>query len=222
MSRIGRPEAAFGIEAQAEYLDLALTALRMPRAVVVGQDIGALVALQLAARRPERVERLALVSPADPADLPGAAIRGVQRASARVVLGANSLFGAAPLLTPLLQEAVLAPANMPDLLVARYLAPYVGSDGVSHLLTLARSLELEDEGAVSLGDIKAPTLTIRGAEDGSGAAALAARLIAALEHASSVREETVVGSGRLIAEDAPLQLAALLAEWANVSPESGV
>jgi pimeloyl-ACP methyl ester carboxylesterase len=211
------PDGAYGIEAQAEYLDLALTALRLPKAVVVGHDIGALVALQLAARRPERVERLLLVSPADPLDLPGPAIRALQRASARLALGANSLFGAGPLLAPFLREAVRTPAHMPDLLVARYLAPYVGGDGAAHLLTLARSLELEDDGALSLRDIKAPTLTVRGGEDASGGAALAARMLAALDGAESVREETVAGAGQLIPEDAPRELTSLIAEWANVS-----
>ena len=216
------PDAAYGIEAQAEYLDLALTALRLPRALIVGQDIGALVALQLAARRPERVDRLALVSPADPADLPGPAIRALQRASARVALGANSMFGAGSLLTPLLREGVADAEHMSDLLVARYLAPYVGTNGVSHLLMLARSLELEEQDVVPLGDVKAPTMTIRGARDTSGGASLATRLIAGLESAESVRQETVPESGPLIAEDAPLQLATLIGDWANVSLASPV
>ena len=48
-----RPEdSGYGVVAQAEYLDLALTALRLPRAVIVAQDVAALVGVQLAARRP--------------------------------------------------------------------------------------------------------------------------------------------------------------------------
>jgi hypothetical protein len=33
---------------------------------------------------------------------------------------------------------------MPDKLVARYLAPYVGEEGLNHLLLLARSIDDED------------------------------------------------------------------------------
>src|SRR3954453_8361531 len=56
-------DAPFGIAAQSQYLDRALTGLRLPKATVVGVDLGAAVALHLAATRPERVERLVLVNP---------------------------------------------------------------------------------------------------------------------------------------------------------------
>ena len=48
-------DADFGIAAQAEYLDAAMTVLRVPRAVVVGVDLGGDVAMKLAANRPDRV-----------------------------------------------------------------------------------------------------------------------------------------------------------------------
>src|SRR5690606_29340281 len=48
---------ALRIGAQAEYVDRALTALRIPGAIVVGQDVGCIVALMLAARRPQQVKR---------------------------------------------------------------------------------------------------------------------------------------------------------------------
>jgi pimeloyl-ACP methyl ester carboxylesterase len=210
-------DAGYGIEAQAEYLDLSLTALRLPKAIIVGQDIGALVALQLAARRPERVDRVVLVSPADHTELPGPSVRALQRASARVALGANSLFGAEPLLAPLLRESVAVPAHMPDLLVARYLAPFIGSDGVSHLLMLARSLELEESETLPLSQVTAPAMIVQGASDISTSAELAVRLVADLDRVTGVRHETVAGAGQLVAEDAPGALAALIHHWANVS-----
>src|SRR5256885_2566502 len=48
-------DADFGIAAQAEYLDAAMTVLRVPRAVVVGVDLGGCVAMKPAAHRPARV-----------------------------------------------------------------------------------------------------------------------------------------------------------------------
>lgn len=209
-------DAAYGLAAQVEYLDHALTALRLPKAIIVGQDVGALVALQLAVRRPERVERLVLVNPSDPADLPGAPVRALQRASARVAMGANSLFGAAPLLTPLLRESVADPANMSELLMARYLAPYLGSEGVSHLLLLARSLEVEDDDGLNLGRVQAPVLLVHGVSDPAIDATLVARLLAELSATAAIRLETMHGVGRLVAEDAPAELAALIRDWANV------
>ena len=56
-------DADFGIAAQAEYLDAAMTALRVARGVLVGVDLGADIAVRLAATRPERVEKLVLINP---------------------------------------------------------------------------------------------------------------------------------------------------------------
>src|SRR5207245_6966026 len=50
-------DADFGIAAQAEYIDAAMTVLRVSRAVVVGVDIGGGVAMKLAASGPRRVHR---------------------------------------------------------------------------------------------------------------------------------------------------------------------
>src|SRR5688500_19105352 len=67
-------DADFGIAAQAEYLDAAMTALRVARGIVVGVDIGGDVALRLAATRPERVERLVSFNRPALAEIPGGGI----------------------------------------------------------------------------------------------------------------------------------------------------
>ena len=205
-------DAVYGIGAQAAYLERALTALRVPVASVVGQDIGAVVAMLLAATRPNRVQRLALVSAPDPGDLPGTAIRAMQRVSARAALGANSLFGAQPLLEPLMQGAVADPAHMPPALRSRYLAPFVGSDGVTRLLQLASAVELEEEELAQLRDIRCPTLLVNGAADETDTASGVTVIASALgDERALVR--TVAGAGRLVAEDAPEALSQLLLEW---------
>lgn len=216
-------DAGYGLVTQAEYLDRALTALRLPKAVVVGQGVGALVALQLAARRPERIERLFLINPVDPNDLPGAEIRALQRAAARIVLGAHGLFGASQVLAPFLRESAGSPGPLSDLLVARYTAPYLGDEGLSHLLLLARSLELEDDEQLQLSAVKAPV-------------ALAVGKLAAREHlqdaeriATELRASgqstdvmLVPDAGFLPAEDQPVALASRIRDWINVSKAADV
>src|SRR5918911_3189342 len=68
-------DADFSVAAQAEYLDRALTALRLQRASIVGVDLGGTIALRLAATRPERVDRLVVVNPPAMDELPGRDIR---------------------------------------------------------------------------------------------------------------------------------------------------
>jgi len=214
-----RPEdAGYGIIAQAEYVDRALTALRLPKALVVGQDIGAIVALQLAARRPERVDRLLLINPPNSADLPGPSIRATQRAAARIAIGVLGYFVTGQALTPFLREAVADPAHMPDLLVARYMAPFIGSDGLSHLLLLARSLELDVEDAIQLGRVRASVLMVLGEQDETVDRTMVNAMAAALSGGEvPPRIEMVPDAGSLIAEDAPSELSRIIADWVNVS-----
>ena len=123
-------DADFGIAAQAELVDRALTALRLPKATVVGIDLGGAVALRLAATRPERVERLLLINPIALDEIPADDVTTLQRNTARFAFRASrGILGAAPILGEVLRRSVVNDANMPDKLVARYLAPYVGEEG---------------------------------------------------------------------------------------------
>ena len=214
-----RPEdGGYGIVAQAEYLDRAMAALRLPKAVVVGQDIGALVAVQLAARRPERVDRLFLISPAEPDDLPGPSVRALQRAAARVSLGGQGMLAAAHVLAPLLRESSAKPELMTDLLVARYTAPYVGDDGLPHLLELARSLELEEDEGLQLANVRAPVLIALGKLDIANKEEPLRSMASDLASSGvPMREEIIPGSGAFPAEDQPERLSKLILSWINVS-----
>ena len=205
-------DAAYNPGAQAEYLERVLTALRLPAASVVGQDIGALVALTLAAKRPSTVARLALLNAPDPSDLPGPEIRALQRMSARVALGANALFGALPLVQALLLASVADPAHMPPLLVARYLAPFVGNDGVARLLHLASAVELSEDDQARLRDVSCPVTLAFGAPDDLGERADNRERVALLAPSGS-NVVTVPGAGRLMAEDVPDELVRLILAW---------
>lgn len=201
-------DADYGVASQAEYLDRALTALRINQPTIGGVGLGGSVALRLAATRPERVDRLVLVNTPAFDLLPGREVRMVQAATARSPLRVSrSVLGVAPLLTPALRESVADPAAMPDRLIARYLAPFVGRDGVRHLLTLARSVRTADMEELELEAVTARTLIVWGEEDPFLERGVADRLRRAIAGARLVRLE---GVGRLVPEEAPDELAALI------------
>ena len=206
-------DASYGLAAQAEYVERALTALRLGQVAVVGQDMGALVALLLSSQRPERAFKLVLLEPLDPDDLPGPAIRSLQRTSALSALTANALFGARPLLEPMLRAAVSEPLNMPDLLVARYLAPFVGSGGAAQLLQRASAVTLSGEERQRVSEVRGDILlwtAARSAADDLAARAAQWRSVLPL---ASVYPIAVRPCGALVAEDAPAALVSALLAW---------
>lgn len=206
----------YGIQAQAEYLDRALTALRLASAVVVGVDLGAAVAMKLAVTRAERVDRLVLVNPIAFEDVPADDIKSLQRNTARFAFRiSRGVLGAAPLLSELLNRSVADRANMPDKLVARYLAPYVGREGVDHLLSLARAVDGDELEELDLGQLDRPTLIVWGEEDTFVDPRMGDRLAGAIPGSRLVR---VPGTGRLVPEEAPERLADLILEFTGVPP----
>lgn len=201
----------FGIAAQTEYIDRALTALRVPRADLVGVDLGGAIALRFAAARRDRVAHLVLVNSLTAESTPAADVRALQRNTARFVLRvATGILGSTPLLRPVLEGSVADRAHMSWRLVARYLAPYVGQDGVRHLLALAASVSAQDLQPASLAGIHAPTLVVRGEADRWLEDGVAERLTAALPDARLVR---LPGVGRLVPEETPEQLAGLILDF---------
>ncbi|MEP7343909.1 MAG: alpha/beta hydrolase [Gemmatimonadaceae bacterium] len=218
-----RPFAAdFGITAQASYLDLALTALRVAKATIVGVDVGALAALRLAFDRPERVERLVLISPAPLRELPAPEVRELQRASARYALTLNrSLLGAMPMFRDFLVAQVSDPERMPPTLVGRYLAPFLGREGLNHLQTLARAIEDDELDDVVLEEVHHPTSVVRGSRDRQCDLRDAESYVRALPAGRYVEVPSV---GRLIPEEAPSALVGILVgeETAAAEAERGV
>ena len=107
-------DTEFGIAAQADYLDRALTALRVTHAAVVGVDLGGAVALRLAALRRDRVARLVLINSLAPWAIPAGDLRALHRNTARFVLRvASGILGVAPLLSPVLEGSVADRGHMP-------------------------------------------------------------------------------------------------------------
>lgn len=205
-------DADFGIAAQAEYLDAAMTALRVARGVLVGVDIGGAIALRLAATRPERVEKLVLINTPAFDELPGKDITQMQRSTAKFALRtARGVMGAAPLVEGVLNGSVADPgASLPTKLIARYLAPFVGRDGVNHLLALASSISSEDMEDVDLRSIHVPALILWGEKDGWVDGRIADKLVSVLPDGRLVR---LPGVGRLLPEENPAYLVELLLDF---------
>ena len=202
------PDADFGIAAQSEYLDAAMTALRVARATVVGVDLGGDVALRLAATRQERVARLVLVNVPAYDELPARDIGVMQRSTARFAFKVTrGVLGAATLLQAVLEGSVSKPEDMPTRLLARYLAPFAGRDGVNHLLTLGASIRRADIEDLDFADVRSPTLVIRGDHDEWLSRDIASRLADDIPNAHLTR---IPGVARLIQEESPDNLAELL------------
>jgi pimeloyl-ACP methyl ester carboxylesterase len=205
-------DADFGIASQAEYLDAAMTALRVARGVLVGVDIGGDIALRLAATRPERVEKLVLINTPAFDELPARDITQLQRNMAKfAVRTTRGILGAAPLIEAVLKASVADPEkHMPTKLIARYLAPFVGKDGTNHLLTLASSISAEDMEDIELRDIHVPTLILWGEEDGFVDAKIGEKLTNALPDGRLVK---MPGVARLLPEENPDYLTELLMDF---------
>ena len=204
-------DADFGIASQAELVDRALTALRLPKATIVGLDLGGAVAMRLAVTRPERVERIFLVNPIALDEIPAGDITTLQRNTARFAFRVSKgILGAAPILGDLLRRSVTDPEFMPDKLVARYLAPYVGEEGLNHLLLLARSVDDEDMADVDLGTLAQPAQIVWGDQDPWVTPKFADRLSSSIPGSRLVH---LPGVGRLVPEEAPDTLVSLLLEF---------
>ena len=188
-----------------------MTALRIAKAIVIGVDLGGGVALRLAATRPDRVEHLVLVNPLALDEVPGGDIKALHRGTARhAVRMTRGVMGVAPLLTPVLEGSVANPEKMPTRLVARYLAPFVGKEGITHLQTLARAIRGDDLEELELRDIRVPTLIVWGDQDQWLDSRLPERLANAIPTSTLVRLPSVA---RLVPEEAPERLIELVLEF---------
>jgi pimeloyl-ACP methyl ester carboxylesterase len=205
------PEADHGVRAQSEYLERALTVLRVARADLVALDFSSVVALALAVRRPARVRTLVLLNPCHPEHPRGADFAEFDRLAARHVLDASlSMTGAVLVLGPILERSVASPERMSRVLVARYAAPFVGRDGFLHLNKVQGSVNDRALSHVAWRSVSAPVLIVRGDADGWVSADASTSLASALPGSRLLRKQAVA---RLIPEDDPAWLADVLARW---------
>jgi len=212
-------DADYGIAAQAEYLDRALTALRVSKATVVGLDLGGAVALRFAAAHPERVDKLVLINPVALDAIPADDVKSLQKNTGKYAFRVSrGVMGAAPLMRDLLVKSVSAPEHMPEPLVARYLAPYVGRDGVDHLLRIARFVDRGEMEEIDLRALPHPTLVIWGDRDPWVSAKVGEQLADIIGGSRLVR---LPGASRLVPEDNPEMLTGLLLDFLGVRETGG-
>ena len=212
-------DADYGIAAQAEYLDRALTALRVSRASVVGLDLGAAIALRFAATQPDRVDKLVLVNPIAFDSVPGDDVKSLHKNTARFAFQVSrGIMGAAPLMRELLQKSVADPSRMPEPLVARYMAPYVGRDGIDHLLRVSRFVDGEAMEEINLRALPHQTLVVWGDRDPWVNAKIGDQLADTIGGSKLVH---LPGAGRLVPEDAPDALSQLLLDFIGARAPGG-
>ena len=171
--------------------------------------------MHLAYTRPERVERLVLINAIAFDDVPADDIKTMQRNTARYALRVSrGVLGAAPLMRELLEASVAETGEHARSLVARYLAPYVGQDGLNHLLALARAVDEEDMADIELGQIDRPSLIVWGDQDPFVSPKLGERLADTIPGSRLVR---LPGTGRLVPEEAPDTLANMILEFVGAA-----
>ena len=186
---------------------------------MVGLDLGGAVALRLAASRPERVDKLFLVNPIALDEIPAGDVTTLQRNTARFAFRVSKgILGVAPILGELLRRSVADEAHMPDKLVARYLAPYVGEEGLNHLLLLARSIDDEDMEDINLRSLPQPTLILWGDQDPWVTPKFADRLADTIPGSRVIH---LPGVGRLVPEESPESLLSVLLEFIGATVQQG-
>jgi pimeloyl-ACP methyl ester carboxylesterase len=155
----------------ARLLDMLLEQLGLERAAVVGNSMGGLIAAELAASFPERVERLVLVSPAGLSTyanrLTTRAMPVVRRLEQVLALGAawtasnSDSIATRPRMRELALKGVVAhPSRLPAPLAAEQIRG-AGTDGFMGALEAILEFDLAER----LPLIKCPSLVVWGAKD---------------------------------------------------------
>ncbi|MFJ7999205.1 alpha/beta fold hydrolase [Streptomyces sp. NPDC096310] len=159
-----------------DVLDL-LNSLGIARAALVGSSYGGQVALEIAARRPERVSALALICSALPGHEPSAELKALGQGE-EALIEAGDIVGA----TELMVKTWLGPE-----------ADETAREAVRRMQRRAYELQMAaaEEGEpmeteIDLAAIQAPCLAVSGAHDLADFRQIAARLPDLLSHADHV------------------------------------
>lgn len=212
--RVGKPTPPLAITGHADRLVALLDELRVDRACVAGQGIGAAVALAVATRHPLRVTRLCLINAVTQASWPRDARMAAAVATLSPVLPR-------PWLLAMVRRWMLA-SYADSTRIARsvdhYLRPFTGRDGSATLVQHLRALTARDAAAAlpSLASTRLaiPIAIVWGAGDPVLSLRNAHELRAALPGATL----DVIAGGHYSPDESPEQVAAVLHRLLTATP----
>ena len=170
----------------------------LPHAALIGNSLGGRLAWQFAARYPDRVTRLVLISP-DGFASPGFAYG--KAPAVPLVMEAMPWVGPRSLIRANLAPAWAHPEALPDAVVERYRDMLLAPGVRRAILDRTRQTVLTDP-ALRLQSITAPTLLLWGEQDHMIPIRNAADYLRLLPHATLVR---LPGLGHVPFEEAPAQ-----------------
>lgn len=226
MGRSGKPDIPYSFADHARYLDAWFDALGLDRVVLVGHDWGGALALDRAARHPDRVAGVAFfetfVKPLSGAELSPQALERTRMLRTPGV-GEEMISGENRLVRTAYTGGVLTPLTEPDL--AAYLAPYPTVESRRPLLAWARQIPIDGEPAELIPRIEAYgkwlatspgtpklLLTFTGSPTLAVTPAVAAWCA---EHVAALTTTSCGPSGHHAPEDRPTEIASAITDWAD-------
>ncbi|HKI98221.1 MAG TPA: alpha/beta hydrolase [bacterium] len=200
----GRSEDVPGLEAVADYADWVaafLEAAGLPRAALVGHSLGACIALELAARQPERVTALALLASGLTMKVSPELLRDTTEDKPRAVDFITAFAHGKP--------AHLGHAPTPGNWMMGSGAALIAACSAD---VLHRDFAVCDawDGAAAAAEVQCPTLVVAGAADRM-TPPRAGKAIA--DAVTGARYELLPATGHMIPSEAPRQLLRLLQDF---------
>jgi len=165
-----KPDLAYTPAEMVEFFRGFMDALGVPRATLVGNSMGAGLAIGMALTYPNRVDRLVLISgfPDRVRDKLGSPMfrRGVDSRVPIWLVSLGNWFAGRGLTRDVLSEIVHDPELLTPAVIERSYLNRTRPGLIPPLMTLIRNLPLWEEGfARQLAQIRPPTLIVWGAED---------------------------------------------------------
>jgi pimeloyl-ACP methyl ester carboxylesterase len=202
------PTGDYRLERSVELTERFVDALGLGRFVIGGTSIGGTVAMHYAARHPERVERLILLSPGA---LEG---RRVQQTGGRLPRAADVLRYVTPraLAEFMLKSRFGDPSRVTDELVDRWYDMWLREGQRPAILARLRTYSSADLERVTRS-VRMPTLILWGEKNPQAPVEQAEELRRMLVYAPDVRVMTYPGVGHMAADEAGARIARDVRAW---------
>jgi pimeloyl-ACP methyl ester carboxylesterase len=196
-----------GVEALAEWVVGLCAAAGVERAALVGHSMGSLIALEAAARHPQRVSRLALLGTAVPMPVSDALLGAAreERAKAEAMVNAWSH-----------SRGTLGGNTAPGLWMAGMNARLMERAAPGVLANDLAACNAYTEGMKAASAVQCPVLLVVGGRDQMTSPKAAARLAAALQETHTL---TIEGCGHALMAEYPDRVLDALREFIPPPPE---